>query len=384
MEGKWIQLYFSEVHNTSYRYGKENPEGWDGSSMMGGYTGRRVSSRRKASSVRKRTPARRIQGRIQEKSFDSSRLNSIRMAVCLATIPILLAIKLLFPSSAQSVSDYLAGGLDYRAAFTALGHAITGEEKIIEVIRGISLGAFNTDSKEYKEDDHKDNNDSQNVDSDISAVEAMSPVDIIDECDVPGIHEQDTGQDAVEGGQGGESPGIIDVRDGESPYLEELLLRLPSADYEDESGRDADDLPEKVSYGYYVIEFDYESPLKGEVTSPFGYRIHPITRKRSFHYGVDIGGARGDPVKAFSSGRIELTGYNYTYGNYMFIRHKDGIITFYGHLSKILAEEGQLVLKGETVAKVGSTGLSTGPHLHFEVHNGDTILDPLHYISPEG
>ena len=357
-----------------------------GASIMGGYIGRRVSSRRKVNSVRKRTLARRV----QEKSVTRHRLNAIRMAVCLASIPILLAVKLLFPTGAQTASDYLANGLDYKAAFRALGHAISGDEKLIEVIKGISLGAFSTD---YKGNSKETNGKSKNSADDLNtpstdlksdAVEAMRPVEIIDESDLPGIPEIDKGNEGSTEGQGGDSPGINNCEDDESPYLEELLLRLPSADYEDETDRDPEDLPENVSYGYYIIEFDYEAPLTGTVTSDFGYRSHPITRKVSFHYGIDIGGSKGEPVKAFASGTVELAGYNKTYGNYLFIRHKDGIITFYGHLSKILAEKGQLVIAGETIAKVGSTGISTGPHLHFEVHNGDTILDPLHYVSPEG
>lgn len=363
---------------------------------MGVYTGRRVTPRRKVNTSRKKLEARRL----QEKSALRHRVNSLRMVVCISAIPILLAVKFFFPTGAQTVSECLTGGLDYKAAFTALGRAITGEENLVEVFRGISLGAFqkdhsnfenekgkqkennshesNSDDGEYKQS--KDEDEAQSMDRNGVAVEAVNPVDIIDETDLPNSPENDNGSNIIGGGQGGDSPG---AEDGDK-YLEELLLRLPSSDYEDESDRDPDDLPENVSYDYYVIEFDYVVPLKGSVTSGFGYRKHPITRKNSFHYGVDIGGATGEPVYAFSSGTVELTGYNYTYGNYLFLRHKDGIITFYGHLSKVLVQKGQLVQKGETVAKVGTTGLSTGPHLHFEVHNGNTILDPLHYISPEG
>jgi murein DD-endopeptidase MepM/ murein hydrolase activator NlpD len=321
------------------------------------------------------------------------------MIVCLSAIPILLAIKFLFPAGARAVSDHLAGGLDYKAAFAALGRAITGEEKLAEVFRGISFGAFQKDrgGSESTDGENKDgglqsengnaagktqlnDDDEKAADPEGKAVEAVKPVDIIDEIDLPDYNEDENGSNNNNGGQGGEIPGA----ESDDKYLEELLLRLPSSDYEDESDRDPDDIPENVSYDYYVIEFDYEVPLKGNVNSGFGYRKHPITGKRSFHYGVDIGGSIGDPVNAFSSGTVELTGYNYTYGNYLFLRHKDGIITFYGHLNKVLVQKGQLVQKGELVAKVGSTGLSTGPHLHFEVHNGNTILDPLHYISPEG
>jgi murein DD-endopeptidase MepM/ murein hydrolase activator NlpD len=207
----------------------------------------------------------------------------------------------------------------------------------------------------------------------------MSPVAILDEADLP---------DDFEGAEPAESPEdqaedsfLLSQND---VYLEELLLRLPTSEFEDQTETSEDELPENVSLDYYVIEFDYITPLKGSMTSTFGYRNHPLTGKRSFHYGVDIGGAKGEIISAFSSGTVELTGYNSIYGNYLFIRHKDGIITFYGHCSKILVDEGQLVRMGDAVAKVGSTGLSTGPHLHFEVRNGDVILDPLRYVSPEG
>lgn len=363
---------------------------------MNAYAGRRVSPRRNINTSHRRVKAKRL----EEQSALRHKVNSLRMIVCLSAIPILLGVKFLFPSAAQAVSEQLTGGLDYKAAFYAIGKAITEGENLVEVFRGISFGAFQKeqsdimDRKGPKQEDStgsesgrdtgdtrsKDGGDDKATGLNGSAVEAINPVDIIDENDLTGQEEDDVGKGTVSGGQGGDIPGA----ESGDKYMEELLLRLPASDYEDESDRELNDIPENVSYDYYVIEFDYVVPLKGKVNSGFGYRIHPITGKRSFHYGVDIGGSTGDPVRAFSSGTVELTGYNYTYGNYLFLRHKDGIITFYGHLSKILVEKGQLVQMGETVAKVGTTGLSTGPHLHFEIHNGDTILDPLHYISPEG
>jgi hypothetical protein len=368
--------------------------------------GRRLVPRRKIHVSRTRGGAKRL----RETDERKYRRNTVKMLVSLAVFMLLLAVKFLFPAGAEAVSKYISGGLDYRAAFSALGKAITSGENILEVFKGISLGGFqkapekgdglgpeaaqNTDPKSGPgtgqvtgtgeeqgtgagnvQNTGEDNGQGTYIDG-LEAVEAMNPVTILDEFDLSG--EADTS------GYAGSDNGDMTETTEDDVYLEELLLRLPASELEDQSGMPDNELPENVSYDYYVIEFDYVTPLKGNMTSAFGYRKHPITGKKSFHYGIDIGGRKGATVSAFSSGTAELTGYNSIYGNYLFIRHKDGIITFYGHLSKILVDEGQLVRTGDPVALVGSTGLSTGPHLHFEIRNGDVILDPLHYVSPEG
>jgi len=342
--------------------------------------------------------------RLREKSERKLQQSVVKLVICLSAFLVLLALKFIFPSGAEAVSRHLASGLDCKAAFSAIGKAITSGENIIEVFKGISLGGFRKDpqgsdtdtpepKKAYPEpgntpDVRSQNGDAGKTSSGISdgaeAVEAISVVDILDETDLP------AGKTLSPDGPGSESADLAGDQsddafrlDQNDEYLEELLLRLPTSEFEDMTGTSENELPENVSYDYYVIEFDYTTPLKGNITSAFGYRKHPITGNRSFHYGVDIGASKGEIVSAFSSGTVELTGYNSIYGNYLFIRHKDGIITFYGHCSKILVDEGQLVRMGEAVAKVGSTGLSTGPHLHFEIRNGDMILDPLHYVSPE-
>ena len=141
--------------------------------------------------------------------------------------------------------------------------------------------------------------------------------------------------------------------------------------------------PSYCSYKNEEIKFKYTSPLKGVITSRFGYRDHPIIEDASFHTGLDIAAKSGTAIKAFADGKVIEAGKNATYGNYLLIEHKDGIRSFYGHNFRLNVKKGQSVSLGEKVAEVGTTGMSTGPHLHFEIRKGNVRLDPSYYISAE-
>lgn len=116
------------------------------------------------------------------------------------------------------------------------------------------------------------------------------------------------------------------------------------------------------------------------VTSNFGYRTDPFTRRPSFHAGIDFGGDRNDPVYATADGVVQTSSYNRNYGNYVIIKHENGIRTYYYHLQKSLVSRGQEVNKGEEIGKLGNTGRSTGPHLHYEVEKNGVKVDPKTYL----
>ena len=141
--------------------------------------------------------------------------------------------------------------------------------------------------------------------------------------------------------------------------------------------------PSYCSYEKVELSFKYKSPLYGIITSRYGYRDHPIIEDASFHTGLDIAAKSGTAISAFADGTVIEAGKNKTYGNYLLIEHKNGIRSFYGHNSRLSVKKGQRVKLGQKVAEVGSTGMSTGPHLHFEVRKGTTRLDPALYVSPE-
>lgn len=121
-------------------------------------------------------------------------------------------------------------------------------------------------------------------------------------------------------------------------------------------------------------------PVKGWVTSGFGPRISPFTEKPAWHDGLDIGAAPNTPVRAPAQGRITSTGYDPKLGNMVRVDHGYGVETLYGHLAKAVVKEGQRVERGDVIALVGSSGLSTGPHLHYMVKVNGQALDPTKYI----
>ena len=123
-------------------------------------------------------------------------------------------------------------------------------------------------------------------------------------------------------------------------------------------------------------------PLEnGTVTSEFGYRIHPLSNKNSFHKGIDIGADYGENICAALSGTVEKAVKNdVDYGNFVVLRHSDGLQTMYAHCSKLKVSVGDDVQKGDVIGLVGSTGKSTGPHLHFEIRVNNVRLNPAWYL----
>jgi murein DD-endopeptidase MepM/ murein hydrolase activator NlpD len=120
-------------------------------------------------------------------------------------------------------------------------------------------------------------------------------------------------------------------------------------------------------------------PTPGPVTSGFGYRVHPIYGYRRLHAGIDIGAPVGQGIVAALGGTVITAGPAGTYGNLVVVDHGDGLTTAYAHQSRVLVSTGQRVAKGQRIGLVGTTGASTGPHLHFETRvNGDPV-DPMRY-----
>ena len=118
-------------------------------------------------------------------------------------------------------------------------------------------------------------------------------------------------------------------------------------------------------------------PANGPVTSYFGNRYHPILHFTRFHAGIDIGAGWGSPIVAAADGQVVAAGWSGGYGREVRIGHPGGLMTLYGHMSSIIASEGSFVRAGQVIGYVGSSGLSTGPHLHFEVRRGGVPVNPL-------
>ena len=131
-----------------------------------------------------------------------------------------------------------------------------------------------------------------------------------------------------------------------------------------------------VVHGTGVLAYPSDAPTG----SPFGWRMHPILGYRRFHAGLDFAASYGSTIHAADSGTVIYAGWYGGYGKAVIINHGKSITTLYGHTSELYVSEGQTVQRGQAIAAVGSTGLSTGPHLHFEVRQDGTPVDPMNYL----
>ena len=126
--------------------------------------------------------------------------------------------------------------------------------------------------------------------------------------------------------------------------------------------------------------FTWPCPSSRKITSGFGYRDKPTAGATSYHQGYDIGASAGAAIVAAADGVVTSTGYSSVLGNYVILSHGGGLFTIYEHCSAVLVSQGQSVSRGSTIAKVGSTGVSTGPHLHFGVQLNGKYVDPGNYL----
>ena len=167
----------------------------------------------------------------------------------------------------------------------------------------------------------------------------------------------------------------------------------------EEQKSNADNVYSLIKYGYpaaaegggfdgadapYVGATGFCSPVgvnwRSIVTSEFGGRLDPITGKRDGHTGMDLAVPAGTPVRAALAGTVRVAQYDSSYGYYVTIGHENGLLTLYGHNSRLLVRPGQVVQAGDVVSLSGSTGRSTGPHLHFEVRVNGQRTDPRYYL----
>jgi hypothetical protein len=122
------------------------------------------------------------------------------------------------------------------------------------------------------------------------------------------------------------------------------------------------------------------APTSGQVTSTFGLRTDPVNGSERFHYGLDIAAPAGTPIQAPQDGWVTFSGVLGGYGNAVVLQHTPGLSTLYGHASVLYVQAGEFVRRGQVLAAVGSTGRSTGPHLHFEVHQNNQFVNPADYL----
>lgn len=132
--------------------------------------------------------------------------------------------------------------------------------------------------------------------------------------------------------------------------------------------------------GIYLQKMNFNPPLKGYFSSMYGSRRDPFTGAPDFHDGIDISNRPGTPIKPVKNGVVAFSGWKKGYGNVIKLLHEDGYISLYAHCSKLLVNQGDIVKADDVIALVGSTGRSTGPHLHLEMHRHGKTMDPIFFI----
>lgn len=159
-------------------------------------------------------------------------------------------------------------------------------------------------------------------------------------------------------------------------YNEELQAELDRIfeEIENDSSIDTEVIPEDGN------ESGFMRPVDGVITCEFGPRINPVTFEAGFHNGIDYAGNTGEAIRATKSGVVEYSGWIEGYGYAIILNHGDGVKSLYAHSSQLIVSVGDSVSQGETVALIGSTGMSTGPHLHFEIRINGQAVDPFAYI----
>lgn len=168
--------------------------------------------------------------------------------------------------------------------------------------------------------------------------------------------------------------------------IEEYKKKLEQAEIEEaklraEISRQMSNQKGSVPSSYDGSKFAWPAPGITYITSQFGYRIHPVTGKNKLHAGMDFGAPIGTDIVAAADGVVVVSGNNNNgYGKYISINHGGGVATLYAHNSQLFVSAGQSVKKGQVIAKSGNTGMSTGPHLHFEVLVNGTPVDPRNYL----
>ena len=345
----------------------------------------------RSSNVRRRAQQlRRERARAQGAETGNTAL--LRLVVCGVVFVLLVTAKLLFPeavsSVARSAGQLIGRNADFKEAFAAMGRAISGEEPAAASLQDAYTAVFNPSAPdagrtaEPGSESSPGENDGQPTAADVRTAQSSQPA--------PEPQTSSAG-----------TPAALDLGGGLAPQTlpqppEEVLDAVTETvvEPEEQSAPEPDDttasealsyvytmpaLPENASLEQRNLGFAHCTPVSGPLSSSFGWREHPVEGGSKFHYGVDLAAEEGTPVSAFADGTVYATGESSTLGNYIMLQHEGGYITLYAHCSRVTVSGGSVTM-GDKIAEVGSTGLATGPHLHFELHDGGLYLNPIFYV----
>ena len=332
----------------------------------------------------------------------------IRLVICGVIFVALVAVKLLFPEAVSRLAD-TAGALigrdaDFQEAFAAMGRAISGEEAVSDSLQDAYAAVF---SPGAVTEENSGAETEEGAAEGGGVPQTPNPADPSPGSTMTASPETAPPETAGDGGTGtesaeetgetGEAAGNMPEETGPAASdTEAEPASSAPADPQEISGTEgetADDtatqtlsyvytmpaLPANASLEQRNLGFAYQSPILGALSSTFGWRDHPVDGENKFHYGVDLAAEEGADICAFADGEVYATGESSTLGNYIMLEHPGGYITLYAHCSRVTVTGGAVSM-GDKIAEVGQTGVATGPHLHFELHDGSLYLNPIYYV----
>lgn len=316
----------------------------------------------------------------EKRKVSQENLRLIQLFVCLILFLAVFLGKGIFPGKLLQIRDDLltiiTSNTDFRAAFSSLGDT-ESEDGIFSRLEDFCIEVFGSTDPE-----NPDSASSQAVPEMASFLRAESSF-LSGSPDEQAITDHLLSQNAwkLPMTSAASSPAASEPQ-AEEAITEPEPAAVPAAGTlilkSDYAG---DPLPANYTMDQLSLgDLETMTPVLGYINSGYGYRDHPINGTYQFHGGVDISGHMGDPIQAFASGTVEYVGEDDSYGLYLQLDHGNGVKSFYAHCSAVCVTKGQTVSIGDTIAKIGSTGMSTGPHLHLELKFNKMHLNPVYYI----
>lgn len=314
--------------------------------------------------------------------------NLISMVFCALLLLTVMAFKIFLPEKTDEISktalSLIEEDFDYKGAVTAIGETLSGDENIIQVLGNLYEKAFKTEDDPSASVGTGESSEQVWVEtpieqlhktaSRIGSLRLSENIEENQETDAPSNETVEETDVKTIDEKADESTSADAAAEPTNSAVVEAFL-LSQSEYSDYA------LPTNVSYDMPALNITYSSPIIGKVSSPFGYRNHPLEGKVKFHYGTDIAGDEGDSIAAFASGTVISVADSTASGLNVTIQHENNITTRYCHCSQIYVNEGDAVSMGDIIAAVGSTGNVTGPHLHIELKVSGMYVNPEYYLN---
>lgn len=309
----------------------------------------------------------------------------VQLGVCIALFLVVFVGKGVFPEQMLAARDKIVqviqGDTDFRAAFASLGQSISDGEPVLETLGTLWVDVFGGEEVEVPDSSWEPlplyTETVSYLQSGVT-VHGLLTLALDEKEEVPQAAEVSETQPETS------TPPAEESVQPEPDATADAVQSTPVPDVI-HVDYDGPALPANATMDQYNLGLAATmSPIEGAegwwVSSPYGWREHPVDEEEKFHNGVDLAVNTGTSVKAFADGVVDYIGDSPIYGLYTQIDHGNGVTSFYAHCSELLVQQGQTVSMGDVIALSGDTGNSTGPHLHFELKKNGILLNPLYYI----